>query len=143
MTTPGRWRITLTVNKVAAGSTYFENDAEATNAHAFLNYAVGGSYVLSNLLSEYHAVDVGIYYPPPEFNCVISPNTTQRWTRPVPTLPVLTNTGYTAATLPAGYDWPAHLDPLMANNGPFYPSGFETNHDYYAPPYIDVRHVPR
>jgi hypothetical protein len=139
--TPGRWRITLIIRQVAAGTSAF-GESPTLDDYIYRNYALGGSYE-TGILSQYVARIVGLYYPPDDFECVIPANTSQRWTRAVPTLPVLNDTGYTEATLPAGYDWPPSLDPLMASNGPFYPSGFETNHDYYAPPYIDVRHVPK
>ncbi|MFH1302323.1 MAG: hypothetical protein ABIK07_14780 [Planctomycetota bacterium] len=140
--TPGRWRIALRILQVAAGSTANPTEPGELD-YLYLNYAVGGGYVSGGVLTEWIAHTVGTYYPPANFNCVIPANTSQRWTRPVPTLPALQNTAYTKATLPAGYDWPGSFDENVPNVGPFYPSGFGSNHDYYAPPYIDVRHVPR
>ncbi|WP_291167600.1 hypothetical protein [Gimesia sp.] len=135
---PGRWRINLQVLQIAAGTTTPE---EAEFDEIYKNYAIGASYVPWGILTEFAAQIVGQYYPPDDFNCVIPAGETQRWHRSVPTLPILPFgvTSYTRETLPDGYDW--NEDLAEPSSGPFYPTGFENLNAYYAPPYIDVRHV--
>ena len=137
--TPGRWFITIVILQGAAGTTSGE---EAEDHEPYENYALGGGYIEDSLGLFAVAHTVAAYYPPDDFNCVIPAGETQRWHRPVPTLPIL-NATHTKATLPDGYEWPASWDPDIPRTGPFFQPDMGTLHHYYAPPYIDVRHVPK
>lgn len=146
--TPGGWRITLTIVQQAIG--YTESIVGGVSHFIHQNIAPGAVfYNVGNGTGDEGDTDLNdvseirhVYYPPAGYDCLSAGIT--RWTRPVPTLPALFNILYTKATLPAGYDWPASLDPLTPNIGPFYPAGYDDSLNIYlAPPYIDVRHVPR
>ena len=94
----------------------------------------------------------GTYVAPDNFKCPVPEGETFRFTKPLPTLPPILAFEVTTDTLPSGYQWPPHVreyvldehnnptTELAEYSGYIYPTGF-TRGDYYAPPYIDVRHV--
>ncbi|QDU06841.1 hypothetical protein [Gimesia aquarii] len=150
--TPGRWKIDLTISQSAQ---VFDLDWEAGANPGWFNLAPGGEFY--NIFGGPAATDPtesfgnssrikATYYPPSGYRCLSESST--RWRRNIPTLPVLT-TGHTIDTLPNDYQWPDGVPTqedgfLIGWPGPFYPVGFRQSHDiYYAPPFIDVRHVKK
>ncbi|WP_417390209.1 hypothetical protein [Gimesia sp.] len=156
---PGRWRINLTISQqailrqdseVVGVDPIFANAAVGTH----VNGGIGGPFSSSNPgdtdINDYSIIQ-HTYYQPDGYQCLDA----GRWTRPVPTLPVLSNTPHTIETLPEEYQWPDDVNPYLTDgfevfdvpvtyNGPFYPVGFaQTNDIYYAPPYIDVRYTKK
>lgn len=146
--TPGGWRITLTILQQAIGYTELIVDGGSKFIHqnlapgaTFHNVGNGTGGVGDTDLNDVSEIR-HVYYPPAGYNCLSTEPT--RWTRPVPTLPVIQNTLHTKATLPAGYTWPASQVGTGPFIVPFYPAGFDGSLNIYlAPPYIDVRHIPR
>lgn len=144
--TPGRWKISLTIHQSAV----YHYGTTGSGEPIFVNVAPGGVYLVDvgplddpdqAALDSSWLIQAD-YYPPADYACLSAAST--RWTRAVPTLPVIQNTPYTFATLPAGYQWPDDVDPGLESEGPFYPVGFvQNNNAYFAPPYIDVRHTPK
>lgn len=140
--TPGRWAIGLRI--VQQAISHYGTDENGDPI--FSQVALGGIY--------YNSLGVGgpfgdffdvaetqaTYYPPDDYKCLSLDST--RWYRDIPTLPVLIGTEYTFGTLPAGYTWPSDVPTNLPYSGPFYPVGVGDNGDYYAPPYVDVRHIP-
>ncbi len=138
VTTPGHWRIGLSIIQSVI---YHHGTFEGTPS---LNQvALGEGYSNSVIGTDdettitANASTTRVYTPPDDYNCIIPPGEVSRWTRPVPTLPVLIG-NYTPETVPPGYE--VKGGSTFDNNA--YPIGFR-NGDYYAPPYIDVRHVPK
>lgn len=149
---PGRWRIVLTIRQSAQGFISHFQDGET----GFFNYALGGSMeypfgdIPDDATDAFGAVSIiqSTYYPPDGFSCFTPAGEVSRWTRDVPDLPLLVE-DHTAATLPDTYQWPSGVPESVEGfpvtyAGPFFPAGFSQSNDiYYAPPYIDVRHVPK
>ena len=143
-TTPGHWRIGL---KIVQSVIYHYGTAEG---NPILNQVALGENLSLGLIGNEDvttlyatASTTRVYTPPDDYDCIIPPGEFSRWTRPVPTLPILWGE-YTSETLPSGYTWPAGEEPGegVPFTGFVYPIGFSIG-DYYAPPYIDVRHVPK
>ena len=144
--TPGRWSVFLRI--VQRAMSYSGTDMSGDPIHA--NLAPGAYYFYNWVdrtnnseaaIYQYSAIDF-TYYPPDGYQCLSTDFS--RWTRPVPTLPIIQNTPYTFDTLPAGYQWDNNGDATTGiSEGPFYPDGvLQTLASYLAPPYIDVRHIP-
>ncbi|MEQ8636778.1 hypothetical protein [Gimesia maris] len=152
--TPGRWRLTLTIKQSAQG--YLLNYNEDTGGTGFFNFALGGSFeypfgaIPLDPTDAFGGVSVirAIYYPPAGFKCFVPAGEVSRWTRDVPDLPLLFDP-HTIETLPEEYQWPSGVPEYVEGmpvtySDPFFPTGFSQSNDiYYAPPYIDVRHVPK
>ena len=155
LVTPGRWFADLTINQVIMT---YAHDGDGNPFH--INYApggnkfnpLGGGAPNDGLLGSMSQIKAR-YYRPEGADCVIKEDESQRWERAVPTLPKIVNTSYTVDTLPAGYQWPAAIPThypdeiggaIFPYGGPFYPEGFAENDNiYFAPPYIDMRHVKK
>lgn len=163
--TPGRWRITLKITQAAliyvgvSPADKFGNYANGASfgdrLSLFVGDLVGAPYNhtdgdLSPALGVYDPVIITQeYFAPSHFECPALEDVFT-WSRPLPTLPPLfPEFPITIDDLPAGYAWPANVSTHDEFGNPitydreFFPEGFNSHDAYYAPPYIDVRHVKK
>tara|TARA_R110002095_G_scaffold80430_2_gene69110 strand:+ start:1386 stop:2348 length:963 start_codon:yes stop_codon:yes gene_type:complete len=166
LVTAGRWKIALNVDQLAnyQQATYHGDIIWWDEWHFYIDQILNGNYINRDDYQVFDGIDThtaspspltGTYYAPDGFQCPIRDGETIRFTKPLPTLPPAEFSGITINSLPPGYGWPPHIPEYVIDeitglptttptvlSGIFYPEGF-TRGDYLAPPYIDVRHVPR
>tara|TARA_R110002095_G_scaffold177933_1_gene155262 strand:- start:1442 stop:2440 length:999 start_codon:yes stop_codon:yes gene_type:complete len=157
---PGEWRIDLDifqdavfVNLEQTSTSFFETQEELD---AYLAGLIGSHvYIVVDLTVEHYKTFIdsasgsgtwlGKYKAPDNFRCPITPGETYRFQNIIPyDLPPLLVDGL-SPVIPEGYGQPklGVIYPLKPERDAVSPGDSFEYGDYFAPPYIDVRHVPR
>lgn len=164
VTTPGEWRIDLTLTQQA----YYGDVTEVGDSYVFgtlaeMNAFISGLSPLEVFWADEPTLSVsisngavstaaigsgtfeGVYQAPENFTCPIETGETYRFTNIIPyDLPPL-KVATVSPVIPDGYGEPKSniVYPLKPERDASFEGESFEEEDYYAPPYIDVRHVRR